>query len=325
MAKRQNRPEDFTLPLLDMFLPPHIADGQTNAFYDWVQAHKSYGSPLPFVNAHKLLFSMRIVANYKLWALVDSIGSLRREQFTAPYLEMAAVLRYGRNYAWLELFSDIATIALFIFCVSAFFLIYEYNVVTYWLYLPVISKCLFSLMISVAPFVHKITQHKTIITIIKNISLICRTVGYSKVYVLMLVCPLGKNIKPDLGVFHLWADTPFLCILTASLSHGLIRCYVCRSVQYRSIGNATTLQATFDKGSGHLGWYSGKAGVRNLLPTTKEYLMLPAPEVVTIPSITDADIDALIEEMLQTMKRGGHAPSAFDEYCSNLLESTKRN
>ena len=116
MANRQNRPEGAPLPLVDKFLPPHLAEGAEAAFDDYVQNRKRYGAPLEFVKAHALMFSAKIILGYEAGRVLDWLGSLRREQFTVGNLEQSFAFMYGRNYELVRCYSDIATITLRSIC-----------------------------------------------------------------------------------------------------------------------------------------------------------------------------------------------------------------
>lgn len=275
MAKRQNRPEDFTLPLVEKFLPPDLADGATVEFCEWVQNLKRYGSPLQFENAHALLWGIKTVFIYEKWRFLDWLGSLRREQFTAANLEQSFAFMYGRNYATVRCCSDMAIIALQLYF-TAWMVIF---IVIFWRGLPrgqvfdvgefiflthMCRNIAFALFVSLIPFVKYLCDD------VHRSEYIHREATRSIVGVVagMLFPPIIFLAYWMPSVFY---DKVVVCLLLVAAANGLLRRYISRSIEFRTEAQAGALQTIFDQGSGEGGWYSGKKGARNLLPTTKPH------------------------------------------------------
>ena len=324
MAKRQNRPEDFTLPLVDLFMPPHLADGATVEFCEWVEKLKRYGAPLQFVNAHALLWGIKTICIYENGRFLDWLGSLRREQCTVGYVELSLVLTFARNYLFMEAVANIAMLTTLTFSVISWAIVYHADMQVYCNLLPTLIALHFALFVSLTPFYRTATRglwpvvlHVAQWPMLFGIIILLGLMPESEYFLYLL------NVKAN--IFHSWEihqetslrfilslylNKAFLCMALLPVVHTIIRLYVSHSVGVRSPARAVLVQEVLNEHSGKYGWYIPHAGddsYSNLLPTT-----LPAREVVKRWLITDADIAAAcaaaVKETLQEMGIGGGAP-----------------
>lgn len=286
MASRQHRPEGVALPLVDLFLPPDLAEGAAAAFNDYVQSRKAFGMPTQFVNGQALLWSAKIILGYEAGRFVDAICSLRRDQLTIGYTELSVVVRLGKNYMLLRNFSAISSLLLFVFGVTSWIMVYLTNLTTYERFIPTFINIILALLISSVPFYSHIA-HTSAMKYLRKMTLTCFVaaqflggqVSEAPFILYLLSAKTLSSLGLDAGLevhqhvsLDICLSKVLICAVLITVVTIIVRLYISVSLRFRSPAHARLIQNVLNKQSGKDGWYiphTGDKYNRNLLKATK--------------------------------------------------------